>query len=286
MTTKYFTAKSYKNAEWISEPFEKNNKMYVYIREICPRCNGKGNLYGYGHINNGICYKCNGVGFETNVVRLYTEKELAAIEKAKETRERNKQLKAEAESEVNKKAEMVKNGFDENGFTWCVFGGNTYAIKELLKELGCKFDTILQWHCNHPIELPDGYSLFSVAFDDIFVWDCYHKRATYKDGAGNFIKQKINENAVSRFTEYFDGSVGERIKGISATLSDIRGFSGQYGWTHIYTFENESNVFTWFTTKPLNIEIGTKVTLTGTIKKFEEYKGIKTTQLSRCIINI
>ena len=26
----------------------------------CPRCNGKGGLKHYAHINNGVCYKCDG----------------------------------------------------------------------------------------------------------------------------------------------------------------------------------------------------------------------------------
>lgn len=28
----------------------------------CPKCDGKGVLPGFGHINNGICFKCNGAG--------------------------------------------------------------------------------------------------------------------------------------------------------------------------------------------------------------------------------
>lgn len=28
----------------------------------CPRCNGKGNITYYGHIQNGVCFKCGGTG--------------------------------------------------------------------------------------------------------------------------------------------------------------------------------------------------------------------------------
>lgn len=31
-----------------------------------------------------------------------------------------------------------------DGLTWCVFGDDTYAIKEQLKELGCKFSPLLK----------------------------------------------------------------------------------------------------------------------------------------------
>ena len=44
------------------------------------------------------------------------------------------------------------------------------------------------------------------------------------------------------------------------------------------------NVLVWFTSVDLDFEKGQAVDLTGTIKKHEEFRGVKTTQLSRCII--
>jgi RecJ-like exonuclease len=35
----------------------KDNEMYT-----CPRCDGKGHLKEYGHIENGRCFKCRGTG--------------------------------------------------------------------------------------------------------------------------------------------------------------------------------------------------------------------------------
>jgi hypothetical protein len=43
-------------------------------------------------------------------------------------------------------------------------------------------------------------------------------------------------------------------------------------------------VLVWFTAKDLDLEKGAVVDLTGTVKKHEEFRGVKTTQLSRCII--
>lgn len=53
---------------------------------------------------------------------------------------------------------------------------------------------------------------------------------------------------------------------------------------NIYTFMDGDNELVWFTAKELNFEKGDVLDLTGTIKKHEEFRGTKTTQLSRCIL--
>lgn len=30
--------------------------------EVCPKCNGQGNLYQYWYVNGGVCFKCGGSG--------------------------------------------------------------------------------------------------------------------------------------------------------------------------------------------------------------------------------
>jgi hypothetical protein len=59
---------------------------------------------------------------------------------------------------------------------------------------------------------------------------------------------------------------------------------GNYGWTNIHTFQIGDDILVWFTAKDCSLEKGTVVDLTGTVKKHEEFRGVKTTQLSRCII--
>ena len=52
----------------------------------------------------------------------------------------------------------------------------------------------------------------------------------------------------------------------------------------IFTFDYNGNSLVWITTSDKNIHIGDTILLTGTIKDYKEYKGIKQTYLSRCII--
>jgi len=59
-------------------------------------------------------------------------------------------------------------------------------------------------------------------------------------------------------------------------------FESQYGWTTLYTFSNGEYQFKWFSSRGLNVEIGDKFTIKGTVKGSDEYKGTFSTVLTRC----
>ena len=89
---KYYTAVTYKNWERVGEPFSNDKgKLYTKVKQKCDRCTNGIYAIGVenGHIKphpayNGVCLKCNGVGYIVETVRLYTEKEFNSIEKQKE----------------------------------------------------------------------------------------------------------------------------------------------------------------------------------------------------------
>lgn len=280
---KYLTAKSYRNMKWDGDPFEENGKMYVKISEPCGRCGGSGRLPCWGHVDGGICFHCHGAGIFHKTVRLYTEQEIARQEEAAARKEANRLKALEEASEANAKEWRGRHGFSEEGLTWCVFGDDTYAIKDWLKENGCKFDPLLKWHCSEALDVPEGYGMFSIHFDEIMTWNPYVKDAEYKENAKEEIDRRYHEAEGPSNSEYV-GEVGERLRNITAVYKSARGFAGAYGWTNIYTFESESNVLVWFTAKDLHLEKGTVVDLTATVKKHEEFRGVKTTQLSRAIV--
>ena len=100
---------------------------------------------------------------------------------------------------------------------------------------------------------------------------------------GMKIDRKIAELMGPSLSE-FVGEVGERLRNYTAVFKSTRGFMGNYGWTNIHTFQVGDDILVWFTAKDCSLEKGTVVDLTGTVKKHEEFRGVKTTQLSRCII--
>lgn len=287
----YFVADTYKNCERVGEPFARGGKLYTGVREACPRCGGAGRISAYGHVEGGVCYKCNGGAFLYREVRLYTEKEKAAMDKAAETRARRKAEEEELRqqnlmehSEENRQAWLENHGFNKEGQTWVAFG-NTYDNKDELKALGCKFADFRAWVADEPKDVPAGCGMVVISFDDIYEWRPLLQKAFLKNGAKDFVDTKCREANGQDSTSEFVGEVKQRLRDLPVEIVAIRGFEGQYGHTNVYTFDYEGNQLVWFTSSSIaNAEAGQKFLLTGTVKEHKEYNGIKQTMLSRCIV--
>lgn len=299
MGMEYFVAKSYQGYDYdVTKAYKKSGRLYVSASCKCGRCvNGVfvsrvENGQPVPHPNaNGVCFQCGGSGVIRKEVRLYTESEYNAAQKASERakakREEDAAAKKEklmAESEKNMKEWWSKNGIGEDGLIWIVTG-DTYAIKDRLKELGCRFSPVLKWYSPVAIDVPEGYGLMSIAFDEVYEWQPLMNCAYFFENAQQKVEKKLQELAGPSKSEYV-GTVGERLRNITAIYSSTRGFEGRYGYTFIHTFYQGDNCLVWFTTKELPLEKGDVVDLTGTIKGFEEFRGVKTTQLNRCIVKL
>ena len=175
------------------------------------------------------------------------------------------------------------NGFSEDGVTYLVLG-NSYIIKDELKDNGFKFSPLLRWHCdNCEFELPQGCYYKELNFYDVFTWDESLNSAFMKEGTREYIERIFNPP--EECTSTYVGEIGERLRDIFVRVRNIGGFESAYGYKWVYTFEDESgNRFTWFTTAQQVLSIGTEVLLTGTVKSHVEYKGAETTQLNRCTL--
>ena len=184
---------------------------------------------------------------------------------------------------MTKELWLEKNGFSKDELTYVICGEDTYSIKNWLKEQGCKFNPILKWHCPEPFELPAGFKLIAFSLADLGEWSDETREMLYFDNAKAIIERKVREAEGPSLSEYV-GEVGQRLRNITAIFKSTRGFMGNYGWTNIHTFQSGENVLVWFTQKDLNFEYGSVADLTGTIHIHEEFRGVKTTRLSRCII--
>ena len=271
----------------------------AYIEEKCDRCGGCGIIAARvenDHIvpipvDGGICYKCNGEGKLHKWVKAYTEDEM---DKYLATQKRTKERKAEKaelerqeklnKSEENQKELLAKWGYDvENPLIWLVGGGSTYEIKDQLKEMGCKFNPAFGWYSNHSIEVPEGYKTVSINFYDAYIWFPLSKRFDLKDNAKEIADAAKATLEPESHSEYV-GEVKERLRDLDVTLTAARTFEGFYGTSFVYTFMYGENVLVWMTSSCKDIEVGDHCVLTGTVKSHDEYKGVKQTKLSRCII--
>lgn len=297
---KIYVADSYKNAEIISEPFEnEKGRRYVKIKDTCPRCGGLGIIVSRVEngkpipipVDGGTCWGCGGRKYITKDVRAYTEKEYQQLQKNKERAAARKE-----EKEKTRQKDLIDNaakykhdvalklGFGEDEKAYLVYGDDTYAIKEYLKEMGARFDPTLKWFFSKEVELPEGYNLCAMSFDELYDYNVATAWAQFKENAKDIVRRRMIELKGPSTSVYYPGAEKERIRNITAKVDSIRGFEGVFGYTHVYTFTSCDYVFVWMTSKGLDVAAGDTVDLTGTIKKFDEYMGVSQTHLTRCIV--
>lgn len=281
MTNKYLVAESYKTYEQVGEPKEINGKAYITVKQPCPRCGGQGYLTYYGHVDNGTCFKCGGRQFFFKDVRIYTEKQLASMNKAKEATRERRQRERKVKYD-NAHAEWPqKNGFNDKNTTFIFLIGNTYDIKDELKAAGYKFNRELGWHGAAPYE-KDGYVQAEVSFDDVYEFLPF---AWVPDFIGeDMIKDMKEEAVVQNSSSQYMGEIKERLRNMDVILENKLPCKGIYAdW--IYKFRTEDgNLCCWFTSKDMNYDLGAKLSLTGTVTKHDNYNGECETFLNRCIV--
>lgn len=81
----------------------------------------------------------------------------------------------------------------------------------------------------------------------------------------------------------FQGSVGQKITA-SVTILFERKIESQFGVTTLYGMEDEAgNQYRWFSSSyKVELAKGDKVEISGSVKKHDEYQGVKQTVLTRC----
>ena len=294
---KWMVAPSYKYANIVKVDEETHKAL---IEEKCDRCGGTGIMAARVEngriipipVDGGICYKCNGNKKISKWVKAYTEKEyeryMKTQERARERRKEKEEARLQAlkdNSEENKKEILAKWGFDVENPAVYLVTGNTYEIKDELKERGGRFNPALNWYFTKEVEVPEGHELIKVAFDEIYDWFPLSKRIEIKENTRDLIA-KIRAGAIPESKSEWIGDVKERIRDLAVVLTGARECSSMYGISTLYIFDNNGNQLIWFTTSCPKVEmiVGHSYLLTGTVKKHDERDGIKQTQLSRCLL--
>lgn len=79
---------------------DKNGTKY-YQEDNCPKCCGRGWIPFYHYVDGGRCFKCNGTGLFTHMIKEYTPEYLAKKQKEAERRAARKAAKEEAQKQAN-----------------------------------------------------------------------------------------------------------------------------------------------------------------------------------------
>lgn len=277
---------------------DRNGSKYYEGIATCPKCGGSGLIVhhmengqpSYQWTDGGVCWKCSGSG---KVLEKWIERPPEYEAKLAARRQAKQAAKLEQEKEHADEANAAffqQYGFNAEGKTWVVLG-DTFKIKDELKQLGCKYTGILGWHTDHQL---DGYDMLMVDITECFDKDyagIYRWNLWKNDGLEEKIKEAGMKAAASRSKSQHVGKAGDRIQ-IKATLTDFHYYKTQFGDMNIYTFTDIfNNVFIWKTSSYLDrivdgickpILKGEMVELKATVKDHDEYQGIKQTVLTRC----
>lgn len=84
-------------------------------------------------------------------------------------------------------------------------------------------------------------------------------------------------------SQHLDGTIGQRLRDIECTVQQVRALeAGQWGPKTLVKFLTANgDLLTWFASGDKDFEVGEKLKITGTVKQFKEFRGVKETQLSR-----
>jgi hypothetical protein len=260
-------AKSYEHMEIIGKPFESpKGKLYVRVRDNCGRCGGSG-IWHYGPYS-GTCFKCQGSGKVSQEVRWYTDEERqkmdAQIEARAEARRQQQEL------EALRRAGAEHNGF-QNGYVIAIYG-ETYSVKDELKSAGARFNYGLGWYFSDESAVPAKFLEQSIKI----TWEMVSRNNQIMSDIDvkEVVKQAIPKPISN--SDYM-GEVGKRIRGLELEVVKFWEGPGYY----IHTMEDTfGNVYVWMTSARA-LEKGTVVRLDATVKKHEEYQGVKQTHLTR-----
>lgn len=169
-----------------------------------------------------------------------------------------------------------EHNINPNGETYLITG-DTYSIKERLKELGCSYDKFLGWHSNK--DLPT-LSCIKVNVNDYLVWDIGLDMLVPKSGAEAAIKNILNPPKPLQ-GRYYEGS---RVEHQLVKLIVRSSFTGKYGVQYRYVMTNVDGsdegeyTFVWFSKTNIVCQEGDVFYITSAqVKGHQEWGGHRQT---------
>ena len=219
---------------------------YLDRNENCGRCGGQGGGDQWRH-TGWTCYQCHGNRTVPVTHRVFDEARLA-------------NLNAVADRKATLKA------------------------TEAQRKIDAAVAYFVEWSESHEKLLGD----IAAATGNSFLSDIASKLSKsgiltdrQLEAAATALERQRVREVESRASEHV-GAVKDRIE-FEAEVTGVYGTEGFYGHTDIVKFKDAANnQFTWFASDYTNLERGDRISIKGTVKKHEKYRGIKATVLTRC----
>lgn len=279
---------------------DRNGSKHYEMLVPCGKCGGSG-IIPWSRIDNQVCWQCLGGGSKWAKVIERTPEYEAKLEARRQKKHDAQMKKAQEEFDAVYAESLSQWGFTEAGQTF-LFLGNTFEQKDAIKETGAKFNQVLGWHIDHPVE---GFEFLEIHFDkDDFmttytgkIFDIDTSKKYSREHVDFLKKQEFERLHPVEHTSEYQGQVKERLKGLELTVTFETTYETHfsfYGETrYLYVMEDkDGNIFTWTASSMagtskgewIPVHKGNKVILDGTVKEHKEYKGDKQTVLTRCTV--
>ena len=197
-------------------------------------------------------------------VRYYTEKEYQRM--YPEIKQENKIFKTQKEV----------LGFEKGYIT--IFKGNTYEDKEYFKMNAARYTRWWGWYFVSTIELPNDIP------EDVFPIRLNWELVGNEDGTlktEQEVKKAVESLIYEEDISEYQGQIGDKLELIVRVEKAIL-IQGNYGITTLYTLRDyNGNCYIWNTASK-SWQENTEHHIIGSVKGFNQYKGIKETILIRC----
>lgn len=281
---KDMTFEQYASSGWRLYKVDKNGTHY-YSDRRCPKCGGKGYIYGYEHVSGGICFMCGGTGQleKPKTYRVLTPEYAAKLAE--------KRLAKAIKEAPEKNAKAFKAwGLSEQGHAYIVMG-DTFGIKDALKKSGARWSPIMGWYFDHE---QDAFTTYDLAPDTLItedepflhLWADGHYSINETHEIQCFLNGVRDAYTAEHTTLKHIGSVGDKLN-MELTLERTSWYETHFGYRSqtvwVYTFADaQGNQLVWKTQNCLEVNEGSKVEVAGTVKEHSEYKGKPQTVLTRC----
>jgi len=214
--------------------------------EPCERCGGAGGSIHW-RPDGGVCYQCHGSRTLPVTRRVFTARKLIALENAADKRNRKKVEAATC------KATIERTKFIQ----WARPRGK--LVGGILMATGTNFLTDLARKLRQRMILTDRQM----------------------EAADKVLKDVAETKALNGASVYV-GDKKDRIE-FDAHVVGVYGSEGFYGHTDIVKFRDlAGNMFTWFASGYTGLEREDRISIKGTVKQHDEYRGVKQTVLTRC----
>lgn len=176
----------------------------------------------------------------------------------------------------NNKLQWLKyNGFNNEKNTYIVTG-ETYSIKDKLKQAGFLYHPILGWH---KASFDSAYQdrLIKIHADQILTLTAWGEPFFFPN-----VKEIIDAAAPVEDTLNWVGTIGKPLPAVKVKYISKSQYNSKYGLQYIYHFIDENNnELVWFSTIMLKKSIGDEFTIAARIKDHKLYKNKKQTIISR-----